>query len=308
MLPNIAWQVYHKFPVLTHMSELYRTQLVHVSMITFLLEQIMMNFSCLLIWMAGLVVLLSFRAEKRYRVFASIFLLVVLLFMLTKGKSYYPLGVYPVMMAFGGYYLEKYFPGRARLVSYFILAWSFMTFLLLVPLGLPLLPQKQMANYCKFLSENITSAPMRNEQNGYYPLPQDYMDMTGWEELAGLAAVAYNRLDSSQQKDCIVFANNYGQAGALDFYGKKYHLPTPVCLNDSYVFWAPDSLEARNYIITDHQPGQIPELFERYIEIGAINNYYFRENGLKVYLCQDPKPGFYELVRKEIRMRKQVYE
>ena len=63
MLPNILWQISHKFPVLTHMGELYRTQLVHVSMKTFLLEQIMMNFTSILIWLTGLVVLLTFRAE-----------------------------------------------------------------------------------------------------------------------------------------------------------------------------------------------------------------------------------------------------
>jgi hypothetical protein len=308
MMPNIAWQVSHKFPVLTHMSELYRTQLVHVSMTTFLLEQIMMNFTCLLIWLTGLVILLTVRAERPYRVFAVIFLVVVLLFLVTRGKSYYTLGVYPVMIAFGGFYLEKYFQGKARLAGYAILAWSVLTSLLLIPLGLPLLPQKQMANYCRFLSDHITRSPMRNEQNGYYPLPQDYMDMTGWKQLAGLAAMAYDKLDSQQKKDCILFANNYGQAGALDFYGKNYHLPTPICLSDSYVFWAPDSLEAKNYIITDHQPGQIPVLFDRFSEIGVINNYYFRENGLKVYLCQDPKPGFYEFVRSEIRKRKEVYE
>jgi hypothetical protein len=105
-------------------------------------------------------------------------------------------------------------------------------------------------------------------------------------------------LDSLQKKDCIIFANNYGQAGALDFYGKKYHLPAPVSLNDSYIFWAPDSLTARNYIVTDNKLGDIPALFDSYIEIGEIKNIYFRENGLKVFLCQNPKPVFNELKKK----------
>ena len=148
---------------------------------------------------------------------------------------------------------------------------------------------------------------MKGERNIYYPLPQDYMDMTGWDELAKLAAFTYNTLDSSQKKDCIIYANDYGQAGALDFYGKKYHLPTPISVADSYIFWAPDSVVANNFIVTDSHLGDIPRLFNSYIEMGAINNYYFRENGIKVYLCQNPKPLLNEFFKKRIKENKKVY-
>jgi hypothetical protein len=230
------------------------------------------------------------------------------LFLVTKGKPYYTLGIYPVIFAFGGYYLEKYFVGKLRFVSYLIVTFSFFTSLLFLPLGLPLLPQKQMEAYCTFFSKHISAAPMRNEQNNYYPLPQDYMDMTGWKELAELASVAYNQLDSLQKRDCIVYANNYGQAGAIDFYGKKYHLPAPVSVNDSYIFWAPDSLSANNFIITDGHLGDIPLLFSSYHEIGEIKNNYFREDGLKVYLCQNPTPLLNEFFKKRIRANKEIYE
>ena len=307
MLPNIIWQVVHKFPVATHMGELYRTQLNYVSKQTFLGEQIMMNFTAILIWLTGISVLIFAKKEKKYRLFAWSFLLVIVLFLVTKGKPYYTLGVYPMLFAFGGYYLEKYLPGRLRIISFMIIGYSFFTSLLFIPLGLPLLPQKQMETYCSFFSKHISPAPMRNEQNQYYPLPQDYMDMTGWKELASLASIAYNSLDSLQQRDCIIYANNYGQAGALDFYGKKYHLPPPVSVNDSYIFWAPDSLVANNFIVSDNNPGDIPRLFKTYQEIGEIKNPYFRENGLKVFLCQNPTPLLNEFFKKRIRANKEIY-
>ena len=211
------------------------------------------------------------------------------------------------MFAFGGYYLEKYFTGKRKIIALLIVAWSFLTSLFFVPLGLPVFPQKQMEAYCSFFSKHISPAPMRNEQNSYYPLPQDYMDMTGWEELAGLASVAYNQLDSLQKKDCIIYANNYGQAGAIDFYGKKYHLPDAVSVNDSFIFWAPDSLNTHNFIITDNRLGDIPRLFNNYREIGEINNYYFRENGLKVYLCQDQTPLLNEFFKRRIKEHNKIY-
>ena len=148
---------------------------------------------------------------------------------------------------------------------------------------------------------------MRNEDNEYYPVPQDYMDMTGWDELAALASVAYNQLDENQKKDWIIYANDYGQAGALDFYGKKYHLPTPTCVHDSYIFWAPDSLSASNYIVSDDELGDIPKLFNNYHEIGEIKDIYFRENGLKVFLCQNPKPLLNEFFKKRIKEHKAIY-
>jgi hypothetical protein len=267
----------------------------------------MMNFTSILIWLTGLSILVFSKSEKKYRVFAYIFFIVIALFLITSGKPYYTLGIYPVMFAFGGYFLEKYFTGRLKVVSRLIVAWSFLTSLFFIPLGLPIFPQREMESYCSYFSKHISPAPMRNENNNYYPLPQDYMDMTGWKELAALASVAYNQLDSLQKKDCTIYANNYGQAGAIDFYGKKYQLPGAVSVNDSYIFWAPDSLTANNFIITDDKLGDIPRLFNYYIEIGEINNHYFREDGLKVYLCQNPTPLLNEFFKRRIKAHKEIY-
>lgn len=309
MLPNIIWQINHGFAVYTHMSELYRTQLVNVSPLNFILDQIMMNFSSFLIWFTGLVGVLFFKQERRYRLFGYILILVVFMFLILKGKSYYTLGVYSIMFAFGGYYLEKYFVGRLKtLLSYLIIIVSFAFGMLLLPLGLPVLPQKGMEKYCTFFSKYVTPAPMRSEDNTYYPLPQDYMDMTGWKELSALVSTVYDKLDSNQKNDCIVYANNYGQAGAIDFYGKQYGLPTPICVNDSYIFWAPDSLSAYNFIVIDDQLGDIPIIFKNYSEVGEIQNIYFRENGLKVYLCQDPKPLLKSFFKNRIKANKEIYK
>ena len=307
MSPNIVWQINSKMAVITHMSELYRTQLAYVSKQTFLSEQLLMNFTSILFWIIGLMVIIFKKSEKKYRVFGYIFLIVVFMFMFSEGKSYYTLGVYPMLFAFGGYYLGKSVIGNLKLASYSIVGISFILSLLFLPLGLPILPKEQMGKYCALFSKYISPSPMRSESNSYYPIPQDYMDMTGWNELAILASTAYKTLDFKQQRDCIIFANNYGQAGAIDFYGKRYHLPTPICLNDSYIFWAPDSLTASNFIVTDDQLGDIPRLFNKYKEVGEINDSFFRENGLKVFLCQNPKPLLNEFFKKRIKENKEVY-
>jgi hypothetical protein len=303
MSPNIIWQLRHNLAVATHMRELYSTQLVYVSVKSFLLDQVIMNFSAILIWGTGLAGILLFGKERKSRVFVYILLLVILIFLIARGKSYYTLGVYPMMFAFGGYILEKYLRKSVILV----VSISLLLGMLLLPIGLFILPQQPMKAYCAWFSKYITSAPMRNENNGYYPIPQDFMDMTGWDELARMASGAYNELTPAEKESCTVYANNYGQAGAFDFYGKKYGLPTPVCMNDSYIFWAPDSLTSRNFIVSDDNLGDIPQLFGKYRLIGQINNECFRENGLQVYLCQDPTPLLNGLFKKRIREHKKVY-
>ena len=305
--PNVIWQINHNFPVITHLHELYRTQLVYVSKTAFLVDQLLMNFTAILIWVPGLIMVLFYKSEKKYRLFGYILLIVVFLFLVTNGKSYYTLGVYAIMFAFGGFFVEKYLIGNLRIVNYLIVGFSLLTGMINLPLGLQVLPKEQMGKYCAIFSKYVTTAPMRGENNNYFPIPQDYMDMSGWKELAGIVSVAYNKLDMNQKKDCIIYANNYGQAGAIDFYGKKYNLPHATSINDSYIFWAPNSLSATNYIVTDGHLGDIPELFNNYIEIGEIKDIYFRENGLKVYLCNHPKPLLNQFFKKRIRENKEVY-
>jgi hypothetical protein len=72
--------------------------------------------------------------------------------------------------------------------------------------------------------------------------------MFGWEEMVSKVADTYHKLDAAQQKNTIIYADNYGLAGALHHYRTKYKLPEPVSLNSSFALWAPDNINAQ-YII-----------------------------------------------------------
>ncbi len=87
ILPNLIWQYNHNFPVVYHMTRLRETQLVHVRIIDFLMAQLLMNFSNLLVWLFGLAFVLFFKDGKKYRVLGYTYLAVLLLFILLKGKS-----------------------------------------------------------------------------------------------------------------------------------------------------------------------------------------------------------------------------
>jgi hypothetical protein len=63
--------------------------------------------------------------------------------------------------------------------------------------------------------------------------------MFGWEELAREISRGYLSLPELERPTTRVFARNYGEAGALEYYAKRYPLPRVVCPHNNYWYWGP---------------------------------------------------------------------
>lgn len=303
ILPNLLWQYFNNWPVIKHMTELSESQLVHVERSNFLLGQILMNFPVALIWLIGLVSLFIQKDKVKFRFLGYTYVAVLALFILAKGKDYYTLGLYPMLFAAGGVAMENLFIRKLYFINYLILGYAFIFALLLVPLALPALPFNQLEKYCKAISPSIN----RWEDGTIHKIPQDYADMTGWKELAEDVSKAYNQLDQKEKEKCVIYASNYGEAGAIQFYGHKYGLPKPISFNDSYLLWAPDSISDCPLIYINHEIGDIKDLYNNYPETGRINNEYFRENGVSIRLCTDPKKQWKALYAAKVHRLKSAF-
>ena len=117
-LPTILWEYNHHFPIVVHMKELTRTQLQYVSPKSFLTDQFLMNLPGVFIWLSGLYFAAFSFKGKKYRAFGWAYLIVILILVILHGKNYYALGVYPVLLAFGSYHLEKFSEGRVKIWRY----------------------------------------------------------------------------------------------------------------------------------------------------------------------------------------------
>jgi hypothetical protein len=128
--------------------------------------------------------------------------------------------------------------------------------------------------------------------------------MLGWDELTAKVARAYNSLTPEQQKHTQIYADNYGEAGAIHHIGKQYHLPDVASLNSSFTLWTPDSLNARYIIYVDDDGGKNVKKFQSYLEsctkIGEIESPHAREKGTGIFLLVNPKPELDEAYRKEL--------
>jgi hypothetical protein len=309
ILPNLLWQYSHNWPVLYHMNELKVTQLHILNYSDFFVDIFTLNSASTIIWLTGLTSLLFFKKESKYQCIGIASCIVIFLFFMMHGKGYYILGIIPFLFAYGGYTLEKYLKGKFFSVYYALFSLVMAASLIALPYGLPLLSFKQLNNYSKNNGNYVVYPFSRWEDGKQHPMPQVYADMTGWHELTGYVALAYHQLPEKVKNKCTILAErNYGYAGAVHFYGKEYGLPDAVTFLDSYTLWAPDSIPLGPVIYINSQIGEFNNMFHQITEIGCVKNKYFRENGLKVFLCMNPKIDIREVYKQKARKEKKIYQ
>jgi len=287
ILPNMIWQWLHDFPVVNHLSELAQSQLGNVRPSDFLFEQVLFNMPVSILWLSGLGWLLFSRQAASFRVVGYLYLAVIAIFLLLSGKSYYSMGIYPVLIAAGAVAWESWV--RSTLVRVLLPVQIALTILPFFPLGVPVLRTDSLLAYCRWMAEDVgLDAPLRWEDGRVYSLPQDYADMLGWPELAATAARAMREVRPDER--VLLYAENYGQAGAIDYYGRELGLPPAVSFADSYRLWAPPHTDATVLIYINDELGEdIGRLFEEVRLIGQVEDPLAREQGTGVYLCRQPR-------------------
>lgn len=292
-LPNIIWQIYRDFPVFRHFSELYDSQLVHMDMPLFLREQLLMPFIASVFTVTGIVCLLGSAAMKKYRLLAYLSLFVILGLMLLKGKSYYTLGIFPLLVAAGstafGMWIERNWIRITFPVILILLS------LPVIPLGIPVFKAAGMIEYFERQEKEYgIDTGRRFEDGSIHSLPQDYADMIGWEELTSVAAKAYDMV--KDKKAAFIYGDNYGEASALTVIGKKYGLPEAVCFSESFQYWYPESFDTEIssvVYVNDDEPGEdVLSLFSKVTKVGSITNPHAREYGTSVWLLEEPVSSF----------------
>ncbi len=286
-LPNLIWQVAHDFPVFAHLRALEESQLVHVSRLDFLADQLLMAFAGSLLLVPGL--FFVFR-QRGYLGVAAVFTLLALL--LLRGKSYYTIGLFPPLVAAGAVWWEqvlRWKPARALLPFCIVLIN-----LLILPVGLPVVDAAGLTRYFRDLDQDYGIAPGRRWEDGkLHDLPQDYADQLGWRELTDKVAAAYHK--EPDPAAVMIFCENYGQAAALRVIGEAAGLPEPVSFSDAFNAWVPRGFDPPVtvlYYINDEQGEDVTELFASVAIIAAIENPHAREYGSTIYRFSHPKQPF----------------
>jgi len=310
-LPNLVWQGVHGWPIFNHMFELRKEQLDQVSRLNFLLDQLTYNLPGLACWAAGLYWLFGGAEGRQYRFAGWAVVLVLAFLVLSKGKSYYAMSAYPVLFACGAVFLERVTMLRRgwrwALVIFSVVAGCYIDMITLPMMA----PQRLVDFYTRHPSYRRLGF-LRWEDQRDHPLPQDFADMLGWKEMAVKTARAYHSLDSAGINHTVIDGGNYGEAGAMDYYGPAYGLPAAMGRAANYLLWTPvDFYKQDKFILlTDYRAemhDDFMKLFASTELVDSITTPFAREGGSIIIVMQGPSAearkqwsGHYEEARQKI--------
>jgi hypothetical protein len=291
-LPHIIWQIQNGWPTLEFMAYASKYKNVHLPPLQFFIEQVLgMNPATVLLWLGGLFYLLFGKALKSYRLFAIAYIAIFLLFIFQSAKPYYLSPIYPILFAAGAMLFETVFSKRflgwlrPATMGLFVAGGIFSA-----PLALPILPVEK---YIAF-AQRTGFAQKAEEHQEMGLLPQHFADMQGWEEMAADIAQVYHALPDSEQAEAAIYTQNYGEAGAVDYYREKYNLPPAICGHNNYYLWGTRGRSCRVLIIFGGKREDHLHVFESVTEEARFENPYVMpyENHRPIYLCRYPKLPF----------------
>ncbi len=134
--------------------------------------------------------------------------------------------------------------------------------------------------------------PRTEHSHARAALPQHYADQFGWDEIVNGVVIAWNRIPLEERKDCGIFAQDYGQAGAIDFLGPKYGLPPALSGHQTWWLWGPRGYSGNCMIVLDDTRETLETHFEHVEYVGRTpDNPYALERELTVFICHGFKHG-----------------
>jgi hypothetical protein len=216
-LPNFLWQVRHGFISLQFLQHIHVRDVDEGRANGFMRDQFIIcaNAFAAPLWIAGLV---YFLLDRRYRMLAWMYAIPLALFFFGKGRGYYLAATYPMLFAMGAVAGERWVARlkrgwRLAVEGVFftgLAAWGLFAYAILVPIA--------------------SSGPLKQfalKNNG------DLREEIGWDELVKTVAGIRDSLPAEQQQSVGVLVGNYGEQGAIEILGPKYHLPAPISLTNS---------------------------------------------------------------------------
>jgi Dolichyl-phosphate-mannose-protein mannosyltransferase len=290
-LPNVIWNFQNDWPFLQLMRNIRADNRdVQLSVVEFIAQQVLLLHPLNApVWLAGLIGLLLSKRLKPFRFLGWSYLICLTSFVVLKGKNYYLAPIYPMLLAAGAVLVEalmfriRQFWLEPVLVLLLLAGGAY-----LAPIVVPVLPVDGFISYMNSLPFKL---PRTEHSHESASLPQHYADQFGWEELTAMTAVAWSRLTPEERNDCGIFAQNYGQAGAIDFFGPRYGLPRALSGHQTYFLWGPRGYSGHCLIVIDDDREDLSEIFEQVELVGESDNRYALEHNIPVWICRGLKPG-----------------
>jgi len=295
-LPNLFWEYGHDWATYELLSNIAKSDKnIVLNPLQYLLSNVLtLSPLTFPVWVAGLLWFLLAKDGLRFRALGWTWIVSFLLFVALKGKDYYLAPVYPMLFAGGAAAIEALFATYPEAAKRSWLKPVFAVCILLVgivlwPFAMPMMSVEKFIAYEKALG----AAPKKTENTELSQLPQQYADMFGWPEMAKEVARVYNTLPPQDRGKCGIAATNYGEAGAIDYFGRQYGLPPVISGHQNYWLWGPQNYTGQCMVILGRSKEQLDGSYSSLTLAGETYHPFAIpfENHRQIWICRSPKYG-----------------
>jgi 4-amino-4-deoxy-L-arabinose transferase-like glycosyltransferase len=271
-LPNVIWNAQHDWAAVAMLRSLHHENSTLGASIGFIPAQLIVVGPVLaVLWLAGLRRLFN---PGFARPLAVAYVVLLIFFAVTGGKPYYLAGLYFLLFASGAVWAEERLD--RRLSRRGLRGWAALMMagcLLALPLALPVLPQ---------------SAQARGSSGGN--INKDLSATIGWRAFVQQVARISASLPADERAQLVVFAGDYGAAGAIDQYGSNYGLPATISGHNSYWWWGPGrASDGATTIAVDLPKTYLLTIFTQVIPAGVVatpGGVWTEERGDPIWICR----------------------
>ncbi|HSQ01229.1 MAG TPA: glycosyltransferase family 39 protein [Candidatus Dormibacteraeota bacterium] len=283
--PHLWWEQANGWPTREFMANATARKNVHLNAIDFFTGQLTLGHPLAApLWIAGLIGLLTARRFAAQRPLGVAYLIAFAVLVTQGGKAYYLSPIYPMLFAAGAVWLEAAARRRAwRWPVPVAAALLLIAGVAIAPLAAPMLPPAVHVRY----AAAVGLGPPAMEKSKLGALPQHVADRYGWQELVAAVGGAVDQLSPEDRARAVIFAGNYGEAGALEVLGRG--LPRVISGHNNYWLWGPGDLRPDDPILIVAGRGmELQPYFDSFELVGRTHCEWCMpfEDGIPIYLAR----------------------
>jgi hypothetical protein len=270
--PNLAWQVAHGWPSVDFLRGQNARVRSDNPTTKYIADQLLtLGPFVLVVCVAGARRL--WRSQQE-RALVWTVVTVEVVYLLLRGKGYYPLDVFPVLIAAGSVSVANWNRWRAVVIG--LVAFALVT----LPIALPVLPEGTMLRF------NLDETR------------DDYSAELGWPTVVSSTAHAYEKVPAHERPRAIILTQNYSQASAVNLLGGRVGLPRALSGHNTYWLWLPPHASIDVVVSVGFSTSELRQWFGRVTPLGRIpdtRRIDVEERGAHISLCTQPLVDTLEL-------------
>jgi hypothetical protein len=116
----------------------------------------------------------------------------------------------------------------------------------------------------------------------------DAGETVGWPAFVAEIGGAYRQIPARYRDSTAILASNYGEAGAVDRYGRALGLPHAYGVQDGYWYWGPPPASATSALAVGFTEAQLSRLCAAPSLLAVLDNHrqiHDDEQGARVWFC-----------------------